>query len=137
MEDLKKAFKDTARQVDLLCDGFNVRMEPQWSKLSAKILQEVKEWQKGKPLRDALKIEPPFLFYPAYISKAVTATLPEKILKQFHDKFLDIIKTSLMPDLKKYKKENPDLDVNIFRPLLTVKLASKASIVAKIEKHYK
>ena len=67
--ELKKELKKAQRQIDLLCGGFGVGMEPTWGSLLDKVLSEIKQWEDEGELREE-KLEPVTLYY---VGAAVTA----------------------------------------------------------------
>jgi len=121
--ELKKELKRAQRQIDLLCGGFGVGMEPTWGSLLDKVLSEIKQWEDEGEIREE-KLEPVTVYY---IGAAVTAAegtpLPNILFQQFRSKFLTIIKTSVVPALRRYKQDNPEAPLSsLFKPLLEVSI---------------
>lgn len=124
---LHEALKKAQRQVGILCHGFNVKIEPSWEDLVNTVLTSVKEWERTGKL-PCKTINTPCVYFASsgwqiHSSTQIAAdTLPPILFKQFKEKFLVIVKDIVLPALKDYRKENPDLDVEVFKPLLLVKL---------------
>lgn len=124
--EVTNAIRHAERLVDLLCSGFSVSLTPTWSQLAKKVIKDVEVWEETRTLPKEIQPPPYVVYRPLLIqSGAVLAAeeaLPSILFKQFKTKFLTIVHDILLPAIKKYKKVNPELDVNIFRPLLEVKL---------------
>ena len=98
-------------------------MEPTWGSLLDKVLSEIKQWEDEGEIREE-KLEPVTVYY---IGAAVTAAegtpLPNILFQQFRSKFLTIIKTSVVPALRRYKQDNPEAPLSsLFKPLLEVSI---------------
>jgi len=124
--EVTNAIRHAERLVNLLCSGFSVSLNPTWSHLANKVIKDVEAWDETKALPKEIQ-HPPYVVYRPFLiqSGAVLAAedaLPSILFKQFKNKFMTIIHNTLLPAIKEYKKQNPTLDVNIFRPLLEVKL---------------
>lgn len=109
---LQSELKQAQRQVDLLCTGFGVKLSPSWDEIINDVIENIKTHKK--------QISPPYVFFSRNFSLA--DTIPRTIFNQFREKFLTIVRECVLPAIKKYKDKNPDIDVNVFKPLLTVKI---------------
>jgi hypothetical protein len=128
LDALHESLKKAQRQVGILCHGFSVKIEPSWDAVVNSIVTSVGEWERTGHL-PGKHIGYPTLFYSggrhilsSATQEVVAESLPPILFKQFKEKFLVIIHDLVMPALKIYRKANPNLDVEVFKPLLMVKL---------------
>ena len=126
LDTLHESLKKAQRQVSILCHGFNVKVEPSWEDLVNTVVTSVGEWERtGKlPCKPA---STPYVYFASgwQVHSSVTVvaeSLPPILFTQFKNKFMTIIREQVLPALKEYIKENPDLTVDIFKPLLLVKV---------------
>lgn len=127
-KELKNGLHNAERLVDILCCGFSVALNPTWSDLVGEVIDSIDEWETTGKLPAKIPA-PPFVVYRHLLVHSDVATasdsaLPPILFKQFKEKFLVIVHDNLLPVIKRYKQKNPTLDVNVFRPLLAVKLRS-------------
>ena len=120
---LHDALKKAQRQVDILCDGFNVRLNPNWRDNVNSIITIVGEWE-TTGLLPHKKIRTPCILYPYNIgASTVLGSLPTVLFNQFKEKFLAIIHATVLPALKAYHQKNPKLDMSVFKQLLTITIS--------------
>jgi len=123
---LHESLKKAQRQVEIICHGFSVKIEPQWGDVVNSVVTSVTEWERTGKL-PCKHVEYPYVFYSSlFVQSSVTQVtaepLPPLLFKQFKEKFLVIIKELVVPALKAYRKVNSNLDVEVFKPLLMIKL---------------
>lgn len=125
LDAMHESLKKAQRQVNILCHGFNVQIDPSWEDLVNSIMTSVREWERTGKL-PCKKIGYPQVFYSSWpihsFMQVVAEALPPILFKQFKEKFLVIVHDFVIPSLKEYRKINPNLDMEIFKPLLMVKL---------------
>jgi hypothetical protein len=128
LDALHESLKKAQRQVGILCHGFSVKIEPSWDDVVNSVVTSVGEWERTGHL-PCKHIGYPMIFYSGVQvfsstgeQEIVAEPLPPILFKQFKEKFLVIIHDLVVPALKIYRKANPNLDVEVFKPLLMVKL---------------
>lgn len=127
LEALYEALKKARRQVDILCHGFSVKIEPSWDDVVEDLVARVDEWENTGHL-PCKHLGCPLVFYSgvqifsSFAQEVIAEPLPPILFKQFKEKFLVIIHEHVVPALKAYRKVNPKLNVEVFKPLLMVKV---------------
>jgi len=124
--ELQKDLKKAQRQIELLCEGFGVGMEPTWAFLVNKVLVAIKDWEEEGEITIPTQLTIPNVFYAVNAVTATNLPLPNILFHQFQVKFINIVKNIVIPALRAYKKENPNIDlVTLARPLLDVRISAK------------
>jgi len=126
LDAMHESLRKAQRQVDILCHGFNVRIEPVWGDVVNSIVLSIGEWERTGKL-PCKKIGSPCVYYAPWsihssFTKVVAEELPPILFNQFKEKFLAIIKEFVLPALKEYRKAHSNMNMEIFKPLLIVKL---------------
>jgi len=115
-DELKKKLEPAMRHVDLLCKGFSVEVTPPYRSVLNKVCQNFenkKTWQ--QEIRE--------LLFTIQTNKSVAkASSVYPLVKQFKDKFIQIAKTEIVPELKLFCKKNPDIEIEDFRPLFEIRI---------------
>jgi len=115
LDKLHEELKQAELKIGLLCKGFDVQLEPSYDKIINKVVKNVDHWENTDRIAEEDRI--PILLY----HRITSATgLPPSLFNQFHDKFLDIVKTTVLPAIKAYMQKNPKIKIKTFKPLLNV-----------------
>lgn len=119
IDDLKLKLVPAVKHVELLCDGFSVNVAPPYKEVFndvLKLIESKRIWDNGiKRL----------IFLIETKTKANVRASSENVVKQFKEKFISICKEEMIPELKKFCKLNPDVDIDDFRPLFNIKIVKK------------
>jgi len=108
-------------QIDLLCKGFDVHLTPSYDAVINKVIKNIDIWEKTDKIAEIIDKIPVIYFnYSLATAKTNSDHLSSVLFKQFHDKFLHIVTTTVMPAIKAYVKENPTIKLKTFKPLLNV-----------------
>jgi hypothetical protein len=128
LNDLAQALARAARQVDILCHGFGVALEPSWKEAADDALAQAAKWERtGRvPAKPALPVH--FRMYWGEKSPVTSDTLPSALLGQFHDKFLALMKDHVVPAVRTYMMKSKGLDPALFKPLLSAKFKTDAQM---------
>lgn len=126
LDKLHEGLLKAKHQVDLLCKGFDVHLTPPYDTVINKVIKNIDTWEKTDKIAE--QDIPPMLIvhpdksvtYAADYSNDKNNHLTSDLFKQFHDKFLHIVTTTILPVIKAYVKKNPTVKLKNFKPLLNV-----------------
>lgn len=128
LDKLQSELKNAAHHVDILCRTFDVCFNPPYLNIVDKITKTIKQWESSDHITKLEEIDQPFLVY--HYKRPALSKMDEKdtslsdddddILKQFHDNFLHIVTTMVIPAIKAYVQKNPAIDIKTFKPLLSI-----------------
>lgn len=117
IDDLKTNLQPAMHSIDTLCKGFSVEVKPPYQKILDKVCSDIKA---RKQYYENLKR----VVFLIKKSQAVLA-LEGSLAKQFKNKFIEIAKKSMIPEIRKFCKIHPEVDIEEFRPLFEIKIESK------------
>lgn len=124
LDKLHEGLQKARQQIDLLCEGFNVHLDPSYGSIINKVIKNIDIWEKTDKIAEIIDKVP--VIYFNYKQSTLSATgadnsrLPPILFKQFHDKFLNIATAVVVPALRAYMKQNPTIKLKMFKPLLNV-----------------
>lgn len=116
IEQLRLKLTPALKHIELLCDGFSVKSIPPYKDVLEKVCKDIEEKQTQKI--DAIH----FIFQRAH---GAVIAIEGSILKQFKEKFINIAKYEMIPEIKKFCRANPEIKIDSFRGLFEIKLEMK------------
>ena len=125
VDKLHEGLLKAKHQIDLLCKGFDVQLTPSYDAVINKVIKNIDVWEKTDKIAEQ-DIPPMLVYHPgkrvsiAAIGDGNGSRLTPVLFKQFHDKFLHIANTTVIPAIKAYVKDNPTIKLKTFKPLLNV-----------------
>lgn len=116
VEELKLKLLPAVKHIDLLCKGFSVSVVPPYRDVFDKVCKQIED--NVTNVKQVNRI----LFLLEKAEGSLVVGVEGSILRQFKDKFLEIVKREMIPEIKKFCKANPEVDIKSFRGLFEIKI---------------
>ncbi len=116
IEELKLKLLPAVKHIELLCQGFSVTVVPPYRGVLDKVCKQVET--NVTNVRQVNHI----LFLLEKSEGSLVVGVEGSILRQFKEKFLEILKREMIPEIRKFCKANPEIDIKSFRGLFEIKI---------------
>jgi hypothetical protein len=111
-DDLRHALLEAMKQVEVLCVNFGFQPVEDLRRLVTNIVRKASDSKKVNTLPDSM-----FLNDMPY---AIFAYAPLK--EQFKQKYIQLIKSRVIPAIQKYYNVHPSIDLRIFEPVINIRV---------------
>jgi hypothetical protein len=116
IEELKLKLLPAVKHIELLCEGFSVKVCPPYKEVLDRVCKQVENSVTN--VKEVNRI----LFILKQSEGSLVVGVEGSILRQFKEKFLEILKREMIPEIKKFCKANPEIDIKSFRELFEIKI---------------
>jgi hypothetical protein len=116
INELKQNLEPALKHIDLLCQGYCIQVIPEYRSILNKVCDQINTKKSWREDIDEI------LFLLKKDSRSIKAYHYD-MAKQFKDKFLNIAKYEILPQLKLFCAKNPDIALEDFRPLFEIRIS--------------
>lgn len=116
IEELKLKLLPAVKHIELLCEGFSVKVCPPYRGVLDRVCKQIEDNVTN------IKQVNHILFLLKQSEGSLVIGIEGSILRQFKEKFLEIAKREMLPEIKKFCKANPEIDIKSFRGLFEIKI---------------